>query len=90
MIAKYFLGFPHHFHLFDGVAVIQKIGDLWQDVEGDLLRVNFRFDGLAIQQLGGLADKLLDALFAGTGNRLVGANIDPGDADGIINGFLGY
>jgi hypothetical protein len=41
-------------------------------------------DGLGVEQ-GGLHRQFLDGLLAGAGHRLVGADVDAGDADGIVD-----
>ena len=61
-------------HLLPGVTILKKGVYMRQKVEGDRVRIDFRFIFLAIQQGLGLLLQFMDGSSAGSGYRLVGGN----------------
>ncbi len=79
------LGFPHHLHLFFGVAVVLELVDVRERVERDLLREDFRVNRLTVQQIGCLSRQFTDGARAGAGDRLIGRDVDADDLRDVVN-----
>ena len=86
------MSFIHHLHFFLGVVIIKEDIDLRDQIVCDLVmfrkagrRKDLRFIILAFSKSGSFFIELIDAFFARTGYRLIGADDDAFDAGKVIN-----
>ena len=82
-------GLPDHLHLLFRIPVVEEDVDVRQHVERDLLRIDVRLGRAAVEQRGGLGRELVYRLLAGARNGLVGADVDPLDSNGVVDGLQG-
>mmetsp|Transcript_61638 Transcript_61638/g.135031 ORF Transcript_61638/g.135031 Transcript_61638/m.135031 type:complete len:202 (+) Transcript_61638:298-903(+) len=76
LVTEDFLGLPHHFHLFLGVAVALKTVDVWNDVEGQGMGKNLIGKDLPLQRLPRPLLQFCHPLRASSTGGLVGRNDD--------------
>ena len=86
VVVENLMGFVHHLHFFLGIFVVQEHINLGDYVVGDLVMLgqaggwkNLRFVGFPFGNGRRFVQEFVNAVFAGTGNGLVGAYDNPLD-----------
>ncbi|MFM1945333.1 MAG: hypothetical protein RI897_4315 [Verrucomicrobiota bacterium] len=82
--------FVFHFHFFPGVAGGEEGIDVGEDVEGDLVGVDFAGDGLVICDLVYLIFEFFDGFGAGAGDGLVTGGEDAFAMEGLMERVEGH
>src|SRR5215208_2246517 len=74
-----------HLPLFFVVAIVHENIDVWDEIEGDLMRVDARMSSLSVQHLTRLLHELIDRGSTGAGNRLICVHYDAANRIYAVN-----